>query len=106
MVAAPLARADKIDKLRAAQKQVWDTGRFPADDEFARQELKYMLDVRPKGASLFNGHVEDNPGVAGNWGYDVEGQVRGLEVEFTLTKSTRGKFKAARASGVVRVATG
>jgi hypothetical protein len=64
--------------------------------------IPYHLHVRKVGdGGSFKGHVEDNPGVSGNWGYDVEGQTSGLGVEFALTKSTRGEFTAVRANGIV-----
>jgi hypothetical protein len=64
--------------------------------------IPYHLHVhkRSDGGS-FKGHVEDNPGVAGNWGYDIDGQTSGLGVEFALTRSTRGNFTAVRANGIV-----
>jgi hypothetical protein len=50
---------------------------------------------------FFKGHVEDNPGVAGNWSYDVEGQTRALGVEFSMSKSLRGNFTAVKVEGIV-----
>ena len=64
--------------------------------------IPYHLNVGKMGdGGLFKGHVEDNPGVAGNWAYDVEGQTRGLAVEYKLTKSVRGNFTAATTVGIV-----
>jgi hypothetical protein len=64
--------------------------------------IPYHLHVGKVGSGgSFRGHVEDNPGVAGNWGYDIEGQTSGLGVEFALTKSTRGDFTAVRANGII-----
>ncbi len=50
---------------------------------------------------LFKGHVEDNPGVAGNWSYDVEGQTRALGVQYRLSKNRRGSFTAVSVDGIV-----
>jgi hypothetical protein len=64
--------------------------------------IPYHLHVqRRSDGGSFKGHVEDNPGVAGNWGYDIDGQTSGLGVEFALTRSTRGDFTAIRANGIV-----
>jgi hypothetical protein len=64
--------------------------------------IPYHLHIgRLSEGGSFKGHVEDNPGVPGNWGYDVAGQISGLGVEFALTKSTRGDFTAVRALGIV-----
>ncbi len=53
------------------------------------------------GGGLFKGHVEDNPGVAGNWAYDVEGQTRALGVEYKISKNLRGGLTAVSVSGIV-----
>jgi hypothetical protein len=50
---------------------------------------------------LFKGHVEDNPGVAGNWNYDVEGQTRALGVQYKLSKNLRGNAAAVVVDGIV-----
>lgn len=64
--------------------------------------IPYHLNVGKKAeGGTFTGHVEDNPGVAGNWAYDVEGQTEGLGVEFVMTKSLRGNFKEVRVTGIV-----
>lgn len=64
--------------------------------------IPYHLAIHKKGdAGSFRGHVEDNPGVAGNWAYDLEGQTVGLAIEYAMTKSVRGKFTAVRVVGIV-----
>jgi hypothetical protein len=64
--------------------------------------IPYHLNLGKMSESgTFRGHVEDNVGVQGNWSYDVEGQCVGKAVEFAMTKSTRGNFKAVRVVGVV-----
>lgn len=66
------------------------------------ETIHYHLHLKEKkDGGSFTGHVEDNPGVAGNWAYDVEGQTQGLGVEFVMTKSIRGRFKAVHVSGIV-----
>jgi hypothetical protein len=50
---------------------------------------------------LFKGHVEDNPGVAGDWSYDVEGQTRARGVQYRLSRNRRGDFTAVTVEGIV-----
>ena len=64
--------------------------------------IPYHLYVAKMGeGGLFRGHVEDNPGVQGNWSYDVEGQTRALGMEYKMTKIRRGGFTAVAVSGIV-----
>jgi hypothetical protein len=64
--------------------------------------IPYHLRIQKVGAGgSFSGHVEDNPGVAGNWAYDVDGQMSGVAIEFVMTRSLRGQFKAVKAQGIV-----
>jgi hypothetical protein len=63
--------------------------------------IPYHLRITKRGDNSFKGHVEDNPGVAGNWAYDVEGQTSGLAVQFVMTRSVRGKFRAVTVNGIV-----
>jgi len=64
--------------------------------------IPYHLRIQKKGTGgSFSGHVEDNPGVAGNWAYDVDGQMSGLALEYVMTKSIRGQFKAVKVEGIV-----
>jgi hypothetical protein len=64
--------------------------------------IPYHLRIQKKGTGgSFSGHVEDNPGVAGNWAYDVDGQMSGLALEYAMTKSIRGQFKAVKVEGIV-----
>lgn len=64
--------------------------------------IPYHLSVGKMGdGGLFKGHVEDNPGVAGNWSYNVEGQTRALGVEYKMSKSVRGNFSSVYVNGIV-----
>lgn len=64
--------------------------------------IPYHLHIgKMRQGGMFDGHVEDNPGVAGNWSYDVRGQTRGLGVQYQLTKSLRGNFTAVSVDGIV-----
>jgi hypothetical protein len=64
--------------------------------------IPYHLWVGKVGSGgLFKGHVEDNPGVAGNWAYDVEGQSEGLGVQYKMSNSVRGSFTSISAVGIV-----
>src|SRR4029077_1342453 len=66
------------------------------------QTIPYHLYIGKKGGGgLFKGHVEDNPGVAGNWAYDVEGQTRALGVQYKMSKNLRGNFTAVSVEGIV-----
>lgn len=67
-----------------------------------KETIPFHLNIGKKtNGGLFNGHVEDNPGVAGNWAYDVEGQTSGLEVSFKMTELKRGKFDQVSAIGIL-----
>lgn len=50
---------------------------------------------------IFKGRVEDNPGVAGHWKYNVEGVVAGNALEFRMTENLRGKLTFVRGQGIV-----
>jgi hypothetical protein len=63
--------------------------------------IPYELHIGKRGASTFAGRVEDNPGVAGHWRYDVEGQTSGLSIEYVLTRSIRGKLRYFKLSGII-----
>lgn len=64
--------------------------------------IPYHLYINKMGeGGLFKGHVEDNPGVAGNWSYDVEGQTRNLAVQYRLSRNLRGNFTAVSVEGIV-----
>jgi hypothetical protein len=64
--------------------------------------IPYRLEIGKMGnGGLFKGHVEDNPGVAGNWSYDIEGQTRALGVQYKMSKSLRGNFTAVAVEGIV-----
>ena len=90
------------------EKQMLGTNNFNANSKWhgtllrGKDTIPYHLNIGRKTESgTFKGHVEDNPGIAGNWAYDVEGQTSGLGVNFALTKSVRGKFQAVQVLGVV-----
>src|SRR5262245_10782472 len=64
--------------------------------------IPYHLHIGKMGdGGLFKGHVEDNPGVQGNWSYDVEGQTRNLGVQYKLSQNRRGNFTAVSVDGIV-----
>jgi hypothetical protein len=64
--------------------------------------IPYHLYIGKMGSGgSFRGHIEDNPGVAGNWSYDVEGQTRVFGVAYRMSRSLRGSFTAVSVDGIV-----
>ncbi len=73
------------------EKQMLGTNNFTANSKWhgtfrrGKDTIPFHLNIGKKTESgTFKGHVEDNPGIAGNWAYDVEGQTSGLGVNFAL----------------------
>ena len=91
----------------SAQKSKYEVGGAPLSftrtyEDRGGGTIPYHLRIQKVGAGgSFSGHVEDNPGVAGNWAYDVDGQMSGVAIEFVMTRSLRGQFKAVKAQGIV-----
>ena len=90
------------------EKQMLGTNNFNANSKwlgtFRRggSTIPYHLYIGKKTESgTFKGHVEDNPGVANNWAYDVAGQTSGLGVEYEMTTRLRGNLQAVHVLGVV-----
>lgn len=66
------------------------------------ETIAYELHIAKSSATgSFAGVVEDNAGVGGHWRYEVEGQRTGINVQFDLTKSLRGKFVRVQAVGYI-----
>jgi hypothetical protein len=83
---------------RLVENSVWHGELHRADGS----TIPYHLYVgKMAEGGLFKGHVEDNPGVAGNWSYDVQGQTRALGVEYRLSQNRRGNFTAVTVVGIV-----
>jgi len=91
-----------VESLLLGRKKVTDGSLWRGTFDRGGSTIPYHLRIQKVGAGgSFSGHVEDNPGVAGNWAYDVDGQMSGVAIEFVMTRSLRGQFKAVKAQGIV-----
>jgi hypothetical protein len=81
---------------RLVGRSVWEGQLFRSDGK----TIPYRLEVEMGKGGSFKGHVEENPGVAGNR-YDVEGQTRVLGVKYEMSKSLRGNLIALSGDGIV-----
>jgi len=95
-------KADLETQLGGASRFVGGTAWHGELRRAGGDTIPYHLNVGKMGeGGLFKAHVEDNPGVAGNWAYNVEGQTRALGVEYKMTKLVRGKFSSVSVLGIV-----
>lgn len=93
---------DELEKTWLSETTLEPGSKWHGTFTRARGTQPYELAVhRVDEGGSFIGHVDDQYGVPWGWHYDVEGQRTGILVEFKLTKSTKGAYSSAEATGII-----